>query len=290
MAPRPKPRVLHILSDPARTLPQQITFAVLMILALGLLTLQYIRNDWRDDLSNHILSVLAPINASISHISHSFQNGKETLSSWIFIREQLASLEQENSRLRYLENHSNNLEEENRSLRKLLNFPREYASSYVSARVFADTSGVFARSLLVDVGSAQGVEVGHAVLSKNALAGRITSVDKHWSRVILINDANSVIPVISRWQRENALLEGSNSKHLRLSLVPSHHSFSVGQQLTTSGQGFTMPPDIPVAIVESVNDNIILAKPIAEPLKDGHVVIVNYKLPQPLDPSMLSKK
>ena len=281
MAFWPKPTVLRILSDPTRTLHQSLILVAMMIIAVAMLSVQYVREDWRIVASQYVVGTIVPITKSISYVGDTVEKIYDNIHSWIAIKEHIDSLEEENSRLRYLENRALELESENRSLRALLNFPKKYSKNFVSARVFADTGGYFSNSLLLDAGAKQGVKEGDAVLSGNALSGRISTVSENWSRVILINDPNSMIPVISRWNRERALLSGNNSQLAVLKLINANHGFSVGQQLVTSGEGFSIPPDIPVAVVENVKDKIVTVRPIAEPRKSAIVSIVNYSVNKP---------
>ena len=274
---RVMPRVIVLFSDPTKYISQYILIFGLIALSLGMLSLQYIRADWREQVSFIVLDyMIIPVVSTVGTITHTIEDTFDNISAFIVMKEHIQDLESENERLKYLQNLALQLEEENRALRELMNFPRAYARDYVSARVFADGGGTYGYSLLIDVGADQGIEKGQAVLSGQALVGRIITVAENWSRVLLIQDVNSMIPVISRWQREPSLLVGGSTDLLKLDMVPTHHSFAVGEQLLTSGEGGAIPADIPVAVIEKVEGNEISAKPLAHPERVGMVVVVDY--------------
>ena len=52
------------------------------------------------------------------------------------------------------------------------------------ARIVSDAGGPFARTFLLDRGSAQGIEPGHAILTTQGLVGRIISVGDETSRAL----------------------------------------------------------------------------------------------------------
>ena len=87
------------------------------------------------------------------------------------------------------------LQKENNELRALLHFKTEPGLSYISARVIADTGGAFVRGLIVTAGKVDGVREGMAAMTGDGLIGRVVEAGDWSSRVLLITDLNSRIPV-----------------------------------------------------------------------------------------------
>src|SRR5258708_10850716 len=102
--------------------------------------------------------------------------------------EENVRLEDENRRLLQWQQAALNLAADNRQLRGLVKAVPEAAVSYVTARVIANSGGAFVRMILVNVGSADRVARGQAVITGEGLVGRLTEVGTRAARVLLIND------------------------------------------------------------------------------------------------------
>ena len=116
----------------------------------------------------------------------------------------------------------------------------------------------FVRSLLVLAGKSDGVIKGQAAVTGQGLVGRVTAVGERASRVLLVTDINSRIPVRVDRTRERAVLAGNNSSSPSLIYLPPETGVQVGDRIVTSGHGGVFPKGIPVGIVTVVDqrDNL----------------------------------
>jgi rod shape-determining protein MreC len=194
----------------------------------------------------------------------------------------------DNSRLLQWQQVAQQLSSENARLRELLRLAPDPAASFVSSRVIANSGGSFVRSVLIDAGGRDGVIRGQAAITGEGLAGRITEAGDHASRVLLLTDLNSRIPVAVDGSRERAVLAGDNSDRPRLLYLPARSEIKVGDRLVTSGNGGIFPPGLPVGIVAAIADGIVRVEPFAELSRLDYLRVVNYGLngvlPQPVMP------
>src|SRR5580704_12656089 len=102
----------------------------------------------------------------------------------------------------------------------LLHFKTEPGIAYISARVIADTGGPFVRGLIVTAGKVDGVREGMAAMTGDGLIGRVIEAGDWSSRVLLITDLNSRIPVTVAGSGERAILAGDNSAMPKLVYLP----------------------------------------------------------------------
>ena len=84
------------------------------------------------------------------------------------------------------------------------------------------------------------------------------------SRVLLITDLNSRIPVLIEPSRQRAVMAGDNSGQPESLYVPGDASLAVGDRVVTSGHGGMFPPGLPVGLVASVSDNSIRIQPFVD--------------------------
>ena len=162
----------------------------------------------------------------------------------------------ENERLRQWYQAALQLQAENQSLQKLLNVKVDPMYSFVSARILADTGGVFAKSILINAGSNDGVKDGQAVLSGEGLMGRVLGVGKRTARILLLNDLNSRIPVLVENSGQRAILAGTNTDMPMLTKLPEGSEVQEGVRIVTSGHGGVFPPGLPVGKIVLDSDNV----------------------------------
>lgn len=141
------------------------------------------------------------------------------------------------------------LEEENAELRALNNVRLDPKLTFITGVVLADSGSPFRQSVLINVGSQDGIVDGWATTDGLGLVGRISGVDKRTSRVILLTDASSRIPVELPASRQRAVVVGDNSAFPPLEFLENPGLLQPGDRVLTSGDGDVFPPAIPVGEV-----------------------------------------
>ncbi|MCH2037968.1 MAG: rod shape-determining protein MreC [Rickettsiales bacterium] len=192
------------------------------------------------------------------------------------IREQNILLREENERLRQGYIKTMQIEIENIHLRKLLSFAGEKETDLISSRIIGNTSGAFLRSALINVGSDHKIKKGQAVVNDRGVVGRIIEVGKRSSRILLLTDINSKVPVITNETRERAILTGNNTGDINLLYLPEDTEVKVGEMILTSGDGSLFPPGQPVGFVYKIEDSKVYVKPYVEWSHLEFVSVVDY--------------
>ena len=103
------------------------------------------------------------------------------------------------------------LEQENARLLDLNQLRVDSKLTHVSGIVIADSGSPFRQSVLLNIGSRDGIQDGWAAMDGLGLVGRISGVGSSTSRVILLTDTASQIPVIIQPSGQRAILMGDNS-------------------------------------------------------------------------------
>ena len=169
------------------------------------------------------------------------------------VHEENARLRRENQRLLVWKARAVRLEVQNRFLSDIVKLPiKDVATRSVSARVVADSSPVFAQSRLLDIGLANGVGPGMAVVDADGLIGRLSHASKESSRLLLLTDYASRVPVVVGSTGEQAIMEGDSTPLPILKFLPLNPLFELGDEVITSGAGGILPAGIPVGVLVSV--------------------------------------
>jgi rod shape-determining protein MreC len=164
------------------------------------------------------------------------------------------------------------LQQENEELRRLLSVKESMPVSVKTARVVDIFSNDFTQSIILNVGKADGISVGDAVKNSDGLIGRVTEANETWSRVLLITDMNSGIPVKIGETPVNAIMTGGNSDNLFISTIHEDIQISDGDEVRTSGYGIC--EDIYVGkIAKNDKKNMVKSPVDFNSLK--YVIIIN---------------
>ncbi|MDR2723984.1 MAG: rod shape-determining protein MreC [Holosporaceae bacterium] len=129
------------------------------------------------------------------------------------------------------------LRQENEEFRTLLSLKKTINFSVVAARVVSIFSNDFTQAFILNVGKTNGVKIDDVVKNSNGLIGRIIEVHDDWSRVLLITDINSCIPVKIGEQQVNAIMIGGNSNRLFIYTIHEDIAINEGDEVRTSGYG-----------------------------------------------------
>jgi rod shape-determining protein MreC len=171
------------------------------------------------------------------------------------------------------------LEQENAILRAQLNMVPDARPDFISARVIADTRSPFVKTLLVNAGRRDGVEVGQAVVTGDGLAGRIVEAGRKSARVLLLTDLNSRVPVVVESSRYRGILAGDNSDRPRLIFLPANAKVSNGQRIVTSGHGGVFPAGLAIGIVSTAGDGEVRVQPFSDWERVEYLSVLRYEIP-----------
>lgn len=186
-----------------------------------------------------------------------------------------AHLKSENERLRDWYQAAQSLEAENKSLRDLLNVQLEPQNTYITTRVIGDGGSTFVKNLLLSGGASDGIIKNQAVLSGEGLVGRIIEAGEKSSRVLLLTDINSRVPVLIEDSRQHAILAGANDDLPVLIHMPPDSEITEGARVITSGQGGMFPAGLPVGRVMKSENGKVQIKLYADMDRLVHVRVVN---------------
>ena len=170
------------------------------------------------------------------------------------VYEQNKALRREIQRLRSWREAAQQLERENAQLRALNNLKLSDRVGIITGEVIADSGGPFAHSVLLNIGARHGVRDGAAAVDGQGLVGRVVGVGDRASRLLLLTDFNSRVPVKVQPSGRRAILTGENTDAPRLSFLDTMLGVAPGDRVMTSGDGGVFPPDLLVGIVAVVSE------------------------------------
>ena len=215
-----------------------------------------------------ISDLSSPIISSISNQTKIIGNSFNYLSNTASLKEENKILYLENMKLKKYEILSNMYESENLLLKNQLNLVPQKIPNFITVRAISAPGNVFAHSLLLNSGRRAGIEKGNAVLFNGMFIGQIVSVGNNSSRVLLISDVNSMVPVVVSNNRIPSILTGENLILPSLKFLPNNVKLSHGSIVQTSGHGGLLPAGLPIGTVVKHS----LEKNYVKPLIDLNLI------------------
>lgn len=186
--------------------------------------------------------------------------------------DRVEELERENRELQAWRELAERLAERNARYEALLRMPEDSfgqgadIENSIAAQLVLDSGGPFTRTLVANAGADHGVRSGYIALNENGLIGRVVSVGQRSSRVLMLDDYNSRIPVMGEASRVRAVLAGQATRPPELVLYPYQlqaprlefivgaQSLREGERIITSGDGGLYPRGIPVGVARQQGD------------------------------------
>lgn len=134
----------------------------------------------------------------------------------------------------------------NERYEKLLNLRTEPPVETVTARSVLMSRGPFNNNRLIDAGSDKHIAFGNPVITDQGLVGRIVGISPNVSRVLMVTDIHSHIPVMIMRSDGRAMMDGDGGGYPKLDWVRGQDTVRQGDQILTSGDGGMFPRGLPV--------------------------------------------
>lgn len=174
--------------------------------------------------------------------------------SYARIFEQNQELRRELQQMRAWREAALQLEQRNAQLLDMNRVRLDPQLTHVTGVVMADAGSPFRKSVLINVGSRDGIVDGWAVMDALGLAGRIAGVGSRSSRVILLTDSNSRVPVMVQPSGQRGIISGDNTDAPVLEFLEAPDAVRPGDRVVSASDGGVFPPGLLVGEVVQGSD------------------------------------
>ena len=244
-----------------------------LLIVIGKFDLIALRN-----LSSFLTDYFAPISAFVNKPVKELETVIEDVQSVTQLRKENLRLKSEIKRLKILERKSEIEESELIELKKLLSSIPRKNEIIITGRVLNISGGTFAKTMLINAGMKDGIKLGQPVVSSEGLVGSIINVGPSSSRILLLIDINSMVPIFLTQSGWPAIVQGQNGSLLKLKFLSSEAIPINGEVIETSGHGGKFPAGINVGKILNIETGNYLVKLSVNPQRLRFVsVISNHK-------------
>ena len=271
-------RTVNRITAPVKNFGQRSANLLLILAAAGVLIIGRVDMVSLEDVRLQVVDAAAPIIDLIGRPVEGVNSAIRKVEEIYLVFDTNQKLRDDRNKLLHWQSLARKLEVENRALKRLLNFEEGLETRFITSRVIADPGGAFAHSLILNAGEKVGVRKGQAALTGDGLIGRISGVGRRSSRLLLITDLNSRIPVVVEATRTRAVMAGTNTGRPKLIHIPTGAVIAIGDRIVTSGHGGVFPVGLPVGVVAAISDSGIEIQPYVNRNRIEYVRVLDYGL------------
>ena len=185
------------------------------------------------------------------------KNGFIATKNHFFVYEENKILKQKVKDLEIRKYNAQYIQTENERLKETLN-GLKFSSDEILAKVIVDKQSPFLKSIIVNKGSKHGVILGMGVLDQEYLVGKVVEVNFTTSRVLLLSDLNSKIPVDILPNNIQSILSGTGDNIGKIQYIKEEALIESDSIVYTSGAGGIFKPGVPIGrtVKNSLNSEI----------------------------------
>ncbi len=231
-----------------------VTWAVIGIVAVvGVIAALMLLGDRREEVEGKTYGdrsgfdvAAEKTNGVLSAPVHAVGAGTSWLDDYLFAVHENRILKKKVAELSQYKDAYVEMKDINTRYEALLNLRTEPPVDTVTARSVSVARGPFNNNRLIDAGSDKKIAFGNPVITDQGLVGRVVGVSSGVSRVLMVTDVNSHVPIMVMRTDARAMMDGDGGPAPKLDWVRGKDSVRKGDQILTSGDGGIFPRGLPV--------------------------------------------
>jgi len=224
-----------------------------VLLTVGLILLVFVfGNQEVGPVHKLLFETAGPLQKIVSRTTTSVQSLKKDYFGLLSIREEKEHLWKELQECRAAAYKSREAIATNARLRKLLEFKETSGVPTEAARIIGKDPSLWFRSVIIDLGSSDGIVKGMPVVTGDGIVGQIYSTSPHYAKVLLSIAPSSALDVLLQESRVRGILKGTGKNSYRLEYILKTVDVSEGDHVVTAGYGGLFPTGLPVGVVTKV--------------------------------------
>ena len=234
---------------------QKFSLLALIIISGILLSLEVFDNRYLNFFRSGVKDIIYRSSFVVSAPSNVASFSFEKIINHFGIYKQNKLLKEELEKYKNKESQIGYLQTENKKLKESIEAQYSFTYEPILSKVLVDKDSPFLKSVIINKGSNKNIKKGMPVLDKTNLVGRVIDVNFFSSRVLLLSDLNSRIPVIIEPNGYQGILVGTGKEFGDLKFLQTKYDLSSGDQVFTSGSDGIFYPGIPIGTIDLNTDD-----------------------------------
>lgn len=278
---------------PTDVIPRRPTLLFIVVLSLLFVLMSFSSQtryvgETRTLFERTVMTIFSPVpkfvnwlGGAVQDMHHGYVDMRRAVNENVELRRKVASLTTENLKLRQSEG-------DLRRLRSLLAYAEQFdMQTSMAQTIMLDTAGRF-KSIIIDRGSADGVQVNDVIANANGLIGRVVLTTRDLAKVQLVTDNNCSVGSLVERTRRQGVVRGNGGTIMQMFDIPALSDVQPGDRVLTAGIDGIYPRGIPIGVITRAEPGQSLFKTITvKPAVDFGtieevIVIHTKKIPPPV--------
>ncbi len=226
--------------------------SLLYLILFSLLLLFSNRFDFSKKIKRPIVNTLSPLLSYVHHVTLQVKGALWALGHFYQLKNGNDALSQENDALKKQLLENQEIRMENKRLTELLGFQSQLNYSVVAARITGKGSSNWSRSVLIDKGLKDGVDLNLAVMCSQGAVGTVVEAFPKSATVMLLIDKNSQVGGLVQRTRDMGVLQGNPDDFCPFNYLSKNAQVIAGDLVVGSGQNSRFPKGVLLGEVVSV--------------------------------------
>lgn len=251
------------------------------LLGAALLVVSLVRPETFAGLRSMAVDLASPVGSAGAEARVGSRNFFEDIAGYYRAGRRNAELQRELEIARVRLAEAAAIQQENERLKATMRLASDDPAPVAVGRLIGSTSTSTRRLAFLSVGRRDGVRPGMPVSSAMGLIGRVVEAGSSSSRVLLLTDSESMVPVRRATDDVVAFAEGRADGSLRLRLINlGINPVKEGDVFVTSGAGGLFRPGIAVAVASEITRDGAVGQLLSNPAATDFVLVEPIWQPQ----------
>jgi rod shape-determining protein MreC len=239
---------------PSDVIPRRPTLLFIVVLSLLFVLMSFSSQtryvgETRTLFERTVMTIFSPVpkfvnwlGGAIQDMHHGYVDMRRAVNENVELRRKVAALTTENLKLRQSEG-------DLRRLRSLLAYAEQFdMQTSMAQTIMLDTAGRF-KSIIIDRGSADGVQVNDVIANANGLIGRVVLTTRDLAKVQLVTDNNCSVGALVERTRRQGVVRGNGGTVVQIFDIPALADVQAGDRVLTAGIDGIYPRGIPIGVI-----------------------------------------
>ena len=210
---------------------------------------------------NAATNLVMPIQNGLTYLKNKVSGNSTFFTDINNLKEENEALKEENSELEQSLRELENIKTQNETLKEYLNLTEKYGEyKTIPGYVINKEISNYSKTIVINIGSDDGVEENMTVIADEGLVGHVISVTNSTAKVQTIIDTASSVSCSMSTTKDSIVCKGTLDEQtaLKAMYIPTDANIIQGDSIETSGLGGIYPKGIHVGTVKNVTntDNV----------------------------------
>ena len=206
-------------------------------------------------LENAASKLVMPVQNGLTYLKNKISGNSTFFTDINNLKQENEELKQKNSELEQSLRELENIKTENETLKEYLDLTEKYGEyKTVPAYIINKDISNYSKTIVINVGSNDGIEENMTVIADQGLVGHVISVTSTTAKVRTIVDTSSSVSCLLSTTDESIVCKGTLEEEsaLKAMYVPDDDGIIQGDSVETSGLGGIYPKGIHVGSIKRV--------------------------------------